>query len=247
MITPIPQICIAPNYCAQQHPLRTAAWVPTQSGITGHWRTEILTTPHAGKSCGTGTGAVDTECVAPKDPEILTTPHAGKPDTSYSQIQTLDTPCKGNTDPGTGWEALDTPCERSWTHHARHWIRGTGCEALDASHHPTCWETRCELQLTDPHAGHTLPGKHRSRYWMRGPEHTMQGIPDPDTGHTMRGTGCEALDASHPTCCQYHIHLSVSLMPCTVFFFRLHASKQQSESDVVSLMEVMECYVAVDM
>ena len=148
-------------------------------------------------------------------------------------------------------------------------MRGTGCEALDASHHPTCWETRCELQLTDPHAGHTLPGNtdrgtgcelladphtghtlpgnYKSRHWMRGSGHTMQGIPDPDTGHTMRGTGCQALDASHPTCCQYHTHLSMSLMPCTVFFFRLHASKQQSESDVVSRMEVMECYVVVAM
>ena len=147
----------------------------------------------------------------------------------------------GNTDRGTGCEDLNTPCEGSQIETV-----DPPCEALDANHHPTCWEARCEL-LADPHTGHTLPGNYKSRHWMRGSGHTMQGIPDPDTGQTMRCTGCQALDASHPTCCQYHTHLSVSLMPCTVFFFRLHASKQQSESDVVSRIEVMECYVAVDM
>ena len=49
-------------------------------------------------------------------------------------------------------------------------MRGTGFEALDASHHPTCWEARCEL-LADPHTGHT-----------------------PCQGNTNRGTGCEAVD-----------------------------------------------------
>ena len=201
---------------------------------------------------------------------------------------------------GTGHtmrEILDTPCEAL---DSRHWMRGTGCESPPhmlgnqmraTTHRSTRW---------------THPArKHRSRYWMRGPEHTMQGIPDPDTGHTMRGTGCEspphmlgsqmratrrpthwthparelqieALDARQwtrhardprsrhwthharhwmpGTGCQSprmlsipHSSIRVSHAMHRLFFFRLHASKQQSESDVVSRMEVMECYVVVAM